>query len=84
MKRRIDKYISFHDAGLSPTGKTRRWNVHCLGEKFGDIRWYGGWRKYVFQHDAEGFMDSDCLQVIAEFCIARTKEHYATTGGSTT
>lgn len=77
MGNRIDKYISIVDAGTSPSGKTRRWHVLCRNEKFGSIEWYGGWRKYVFQHDAEGFMEADCLRMIADFCAAQTKEQFA-------
>lgn len=74
-KKRIKKYI---DIRPIKGGKlTGAWEVFSRNERFGEIRWYGGWRKYCFFYeclDVEGWMDSDCLKYLGEFCEERTRE----------
>ena len=60
--------------------KTRRWDVVPKGGASGCIgwvKWYGGWRKYVFYPLANITFDSICLRDIATFCDLRTQEHRA-------
>lgn len=69
-------YIAFTQNGESPSGKTKRWNVTAVsgGPPLGTVRWYGPWRKYVFQPDYAVF-DADCLREIADFTESETKAH---------
>lgn len=66
------KYIEITDGGVSKTGKTRVWIVTNVRNqsKVGEIRWYGGWRKYAFYPTIEGVrwiaFDSECMGQIAE------------------
>lgn len=64
------------------TPKTHRWTVVATadGVELGEIRWFGRWRRYVFETpDREpyrGFryyyFDADCLDQIAAFCRSET------------
>lgn len=77
----MSKYIEILEAGLSPSGKTKRWvvsNVHPNNAgPLGQIRWHGAWRKYVFEQPDGAFYDWECLRMIADFIEAATKEHYS-------
>lgn len=75
---RLDKYIQIIEWKPARGGKTKRWNVinKQTQEILGNIRWYGGWRKYVFYNEYSGFMDWDFLRLIADFCEDMTIEHY--------
>lgn len=93
--KRIEKYITFREVPNKKMGaRTRVWNVinKRFDETIGQIKWYGGWRKYVFfikirsefvmsvdpeQRTADFvFFDSDCMRMIADFCESKTKEHW--------
>lgn len=72
--------------GNEKEAKTRRWNVvnKRTREIVGVVKWYGGWRKYVFHagHPAmtepeDTWFDSDCLKMIAEFLEEKNGEHRA-------
>lgn len=69
-------YINFTENGKSPSGKTKRWLVTAVsgGPGLGDVRWYGPWRKYVFQPSTAIF-DGDCLREIADFIESETRVH---------
>lgn len=72
MNKRLAKYLEWVE--LDNAGKkTKRWHLVGLSGKVGEVKWYGGWRKYVFYTD-EGFYDWDCLRMIAEFCEFETKK----------
>lgn len=43
----------------------------------GWIRWYGGWRKYVFFPEDNHFFDWHCLRMIADRCEEETRSHMA-------
>lgn len=75
---RIDKYISIEEIKLdSPGAKTKKWEVRDKDSiRIGEIKWYGGWRKYVYYNDDAGFSDWDFLRLVADFCETKTKEHY--------
>lgn len=75
----IEEFIEFQDAGTSPSGKTRRWHVvntmnPAEPDYFGEIRWHGAWRKYIFEC-GPSFYDWDCLRHIANFIEKKTLEH---------
>lgn len=77
MSNRTAQYVEI--VPVSNPGKlTRRWEVRNIkGPKDdipGEIRWYGGWRKYVY-HSNWTYYDWDCLRMIADFCEAATKDH---------
>lgn len=62
------KWIKFNYAGLSPTGKTKVWEVTTLvGNTLGFIKWYGPWRKYSFFPAANTVFENDCMQDIINF-----------------
>jgi len=62
------KWIKFNYVGLSPTGKTKRWEVLTLeGTVIGHIKWHGPWRKYSFFPCFDTVFENDCLQDIIDF-----------------
>lgn len=68
MATKEKKWVVFEET-LSDTGKTKIWrlfnveNEHFLGE----IRWYGGFRKYVFYPSNDSLYAPSCLREITEF-----------------
>lgn len=79
MTDRIEKYIEIKEHPKKEGKKTRCWEVvlKVTGEVCGEIKWYGGWRKYVYYAKSqENFYDSDFLKTIGQFCEDRTAEHY--------
>lgn len=79
MPKRLDKYIKIVEKPHH-VGKTKIWYV-CLadgGEVVGTIKWYGGWRKYVYhyQRNDVGFYDWDFMRWMADFCEEQTLKHY--------
>jgi len=73
------KWIRFEDLGTSDSGKTRRFAVIARHDDtlLGEIRWFGGWRKYVFAPYPNTEYEEDCLRDIAAFCERTTREHRA-------
>jgi len=70
------KWINFNLMRRSPSGKTKVWIVATKeGERLGEIRWYGGWRSYVFHPSEATIFEKDCLRNIADFIQAKTAEH---------
>lgn len=79
MIKRLDKYIKIVE-DKKHTGKTKLWWI-CLaadGEVVGTVKWYGGWRKYVYHYARQdtGFYDWDFMRTIADFCEEQTLKHY--------
>jgi hypothetical protein len=71
-------WIKFVDAGASPSGKTRRWEVYENSDRaalLGRIQWRGSWRCYCFEPVFPTGFEHDCLRVIANFVEAETKKH---------
>lgn len=69
-------HLRFSDAGTSPSGLTRRWELTTLdGSPLGRISWYSPWRKYCFSPFPESIFDDSCLREIAEFCAVMTRVH---------
>lgn len=75
----VQKYVVIEPYGTSASGKTKVWAVRNTKHDvdLGFIRWHGAWRKYVYHSPELTFYDHDCLRLIADFCEAATKEHYA-------
>lgn len=79
---RLKKYIAIEPED-NPGKKTKIWCVYnkTTSDLCGHIKWYGGWRKYIYETiDRERIYDSDLLRYLSEFCENKTKEHYANRG----
>lgn len=82
-ENRVNKYLGF-DEIANPGKKTRVWQLILLKPNcltcLGEVRWYGGWRKYVFVSFGESgqYWDSDALRLIAEFLEKENRTHRAT------
>ena len=69
MKESASKYISILESDRSASGKTRTWEIVNTrhNEVCGKIKWYGGFRKYVF-YPTDGFLfDASCMRIVAEW-----------------
>ena len=75
MSTPIEKYIEIEP--LEHKGLTRIWAVRNVRTRasVGWIKWYGGWRKYVFFPEADCFFDWACLAFIGTFIETQTKLH---------
>ena len=73
----MSEYIEFRDAGTSPSGKTRVWNVVTKpgGYIIGKIAWWAAWRRYALHPEDGSVFEQDCLRTIASFCETETQEH---------
>ena len=73
----MSKFLEFREAGTSKSGITMVWEVVPKSEGFGlgGIRWYGPWRKYVFNPVGDAVFCAACLRDIADFCELKTREH---------
>lgn len=84
INKRMSKYIDIKDAGVSATGKTRVWDVrnNRTKESVGQVKWYGGWRKYAFfptmpQYEGEWMVfDEQCMRKLADFIDQVNAEFY--------
>lgn len=66
----MSKYLDIKFLGASERGKTLLWGVYNsrTSEKVGEIRWNGGWRKYIFFEDSgPNQYDADFLRGVADF-----------------
>jgi hypothetical protein len=70
-------HIEFVRYGTTLTGLTFIWRVHTKrgGACLGEVRWFSRWRKYSFFPNPECVFEQTCLNEIAEFIVARTREH---------
>jgi hypothetical protein len=66
-------YLAFTET--FDTGKTKVWSVDNTndGSHLGEIRWRGGWRKYVLV-TCDTVWSPDCLLDVADFINARMRE----------
>lgn len=75
--KRLEQYFEWRP--ILRKGKTGAWGLyetHGFKNRIGIVKWYGGWRKYVFYFDEPaGYWDSDGLRMVADFCEKATKEH---------
>lgn len=70
-------YLQFEER-RSESGKTNVLAVRDrAGGELGLIRWYGPWRKYTFEPQADTVFDAACLREIADRCELYTKLHRA-------
>jgi len=87
MMKRIEKYITIREVPNQKEGKaTRVWEVvnKRFGQVIGKVKWYGGWRKYVFYVKGDDpfpeyvstWFDSDCMREIADLLDKANKEHW--------
>jgi hypothetical protein len=68
-------YLTFHETGTSPSGKTKIWDVtNANGEVLGRVLWKASWRKYTFCSIAATF-DASCLQEITTFLLNQMIRH---------
>ena len=76
------KWIEFREVGAP--GVTRVWHVHAKqgGDILGVVRWYSGWRRYVFAPVEGSEYEQDCLRDIAAFVERETRERKAQREGS--
>lgn len=77
MIKRLDSYIGIKKDEKHP-GKTKRWWIYSKpdGDILGQVKWYGGWRKYVYYNNTVGYSDWDFMRMIADFCEEQTLKHY--------
>lgn len=76
----VGNYIAICNLGKIDGRKTNIYEVTTLdGVKvlLGTIKWYGRWRKYVFQPEQETIYEETCLRDIAQFIEDETKAHRA-------
>lgn len=76
---RFIKQHSLADIIGGPQPKTRVWEVRNTAARvgLGYVRWFGRWRQYSFNPEAELVFEKTCLRAIADFCERKTREHYA-------
>jgi hypothetical protein len=76
-----ESYVQFDMTALSPSGKTKLWNVSSLmnGEVIGVVKWYAAWRKYAYFPVGESVYDVTCLADISKFLKQETDAHYGKT-----
>lgn len=70
-------FITFTELASHPDRKTKSWYVNTKrgGDRLGDIKWFGPWRKYCFEATPWSGFEEICLREIAAFLEARTREH---------
>lgn len=64
------KYLAFIDMTLQHSQrKTKTFYVvsRVGGDRLGEIKWHGPWRRYVFQPLGPSIYDANCLKDIAKF-----------------
>lgn len=66
-----EKYIQIRQIVPTKPGiqKTARWEVlnARTSQRVGVIKWYGGFRKYVFYPEPDTFFDHYCLITVGAF-----------------
>lgn len=76
--KRLAKYIGIEEQ--PNVGKrTKIWQIYNRGtmDICGYVKWYGGWRKYIFETvDRERIYDWEFLRFVADYCESQTKQHY--------
>lgn len=69
-------HIEFTIWDPDPKKKTFTWEVVAKrGGIIGTVKWFARWRKYCFFPAADCVFEETCLGEIAEFIVARTREH---------
>ena len=62
-------YLVFDE--IKDTGKTKVWQVQNSdnGSVLGEIKWYGGWRRYVLVTEADCIWSPECLRDTSKFIL---------------
>lgn len=62
-----EEYLRFVQTG--DTGKTKTWDIVSIhhGNVLGRVRWYGGWRQYVFYPEPQTLWNDGCLETVRRF-----------------
>ena len=59
-------YLTFENAGTSPSGKTERVTVLTIGRHtLGRISWWAKWRRYALVPEDGTVWDAACLREVA-------------------
>jgi hypothetical protein len=70
-------YLYFNELNTDAKIKTRLWEVMNTSTDavLGRIKFYGAWRKYIFQPltNTLTLFDAKCLREIADFCEQQTE-----------
>lgn len=73
--RKGGKYLRFIRDLLQESGKTQRWQVKSKANYLGEIKWYSGWRQYVFYPYRGTLYNYECLDEISKFLFTLNTEH---------
>lgn len=78
------KWIAFEEEPVRDGRVTREWRVVAKqsGNVLGVVRWYTGWRRYVFAPEWGSEYEQDCLRDIASFIERETRERKAQREGT--
>lgn len=74
----MSKYLDIQYWGHISKGTTIVWLVRNsrTGEKVGEIRWSGAWRKYIFfEETGPNQYDADFLRGVADFLDEANRSH---------
>ena len=77
--KRLGKYIGIEEQP-NEGKRTKIWVVFNkrTSDICGYVKWYGGWRKYIFESiDRPRIYDWEFLRLMAGFCETATAQHYA-------
>ena len=68
----LSEWLTFEEQPQDARRKTSLWHVYSKrsGYLLGEIRWYGGWRQYVFCPCPSTIFNRTCLRDLAAFCEA--------------
>ena len=77
MKERIGKYLDAEQWPALPGRVTSRWGIYSVSGKglLGMVAWYGPWRQYTFDPEADTTYNVACLHDIAQFLAAQNAAH---------
>jgi hypothetical protein len=70
-------WIKFAEVDLKDGRKTKVWAVMTLDRTncLGRVGWFSPWRRYCYFPHPNTVYEEDCLELIAQWCKAKTKEH---------
>lgn len=73
------KWIRFQKGPRQEGRLTDTWAIFAIqgGDFLGAVKWYSGWRRYVFAPDPDAIFEQDCLRDIANFLVVATGEQKA-------
>jgi len=76
MKERIGKYLEAELELRAIGRKTDRWIILSSGgDTLGSVKWFTGWRQYIFQPSWGTEFNSSCLTDIARFLDKQNQVH---------